>query len=134
MREHLIDVLLRFRRGVFRIKQKRRLVISDATPVLHRAAETTGESDLIQLRQRISNPEVVVVVLQNLRRCFERVATEFRFAFRCEHTNLRRADPRFDEIEFASNEDIQVTRHRRSRGKAHLFSASDFFLALHRHV
>ena len=134
MRDDFVDDLLGLRRGVFRIKQKRGLVISDSTPVFHRAAETAGQSDLVEFRQGIGHAEIIVVVLQDLRRSFERVSAQFRFAFRCDDTNLRRTDPRFDEIELASNEHIQITRHRRGRGKAHLFSASDFFLALNRHV
>ena len=134
VRDNFVDNLLGLRRGVFRIKQKRGLVISDSTPVFHRAAETAGQSDLVEFRQGIGHAEIIVVVLQDLRRRFERVSAQFRFAFRCDDTNLRRTAPRFDEIELASNEHIQITRHRRGRGKAHLFSASDFFLALNRHV
>src|SRR5207249_8734004 len=48
--------------------------------------------------------------------------------------NLRRADSRFDKIEFAADEDIQITRHRRSGGKTHLFPAIDFFFTVDRHI
>ena len=106
MRDDFVDDLLGLRRGVFRIKQKRRLVIGDPTPVFHRAAETARQRDLIQLRQRIRHAKVVIVVLKNLCRHFERIAAQFRFAFRCDHTNLRRTASRFDEIKFTGDKDI----------------------------
>ena len=89
---------------------------------------------MIQFRQRIGNAEILVVILQNLRSGFERVAAHFCFAFGCDHTNLRGTNSRFDQIELARDKNIQITRHRRSRGKANLFSAIDFLLALDWHV
>ena len=134
VREHLIDVLLCLRRGIFRIKKKCRLEIGNSAPVFHRAAKPAGKSNLIKLRQGIGRTEIIVVIFQNLRSSLERVAAHFRFAFRCDHTELRRSTSRFDEIEFACDENIEITRHRRSRGKAHFLSASHCFLALDRHV
>src|SRR5437764_3513994 len=134
VREYLVDNLFRFRRRVFRIKQKRRLVISDSAPVFHRAAETTRQSDLVEFRQWIRHAEIIVVVSKNLRCYFERVAAEFCFALRCDHTNLRGSTSRFDEIKLARDEDIQITRHRRRGGEADFFPAGYFFLALDRHV
>ena len=134
VREHFINVLLRLGRRIFRIEQKPRLVISDTAPVFHRAAETARQSDLVEFRQRIRHAEVIVVVLQNLRRCVERIATQFSFPFRRDHTNLRRPASRFDKIKFTGDEDIQITRDRRRVSEAHFFPAGDFFLALDRHV
>src|SRR5206468_1699746 len=64
----------------------------------------------------------------------ERVAAQFRLALGCYHANLRRADSRFDVIEFPCNEYIEVTGHQWSRRETHFFAAVDFFLALDRHV
>jgi hypothetical protein len=72
--------------------------------------------------------------LQDLRSGFECVATHLCFAFRHDHSELSRAASRFNEIEIACNENVQVTGHRRGRSEAHLFAASDFFLVLDRHV
>src|SRR5438034_9014642 len=132
--ENLVDILLCFRRGTFRIKQKFRFVVGNATPVFHRASEAAGHRDLIQFRQGIGHSEICVVVLQDLRSGFERVAPRLSLAFCRNHSELGRAGSRFNEIEFACNENIQVTGHRRRRGEAHLFAASDFFLALNWHV
>jgi hypothetical protein len=96
MGQHFINILLRFSRGILRIEEKHRFEIGDSTPVLHRAAEPAGQSNLIQLRQWIRHAEIIVVVLQNLGRSFERIPTKFRFAFCCNHTDLRRAGSRFD--------------------------------------
>src|SRR5207253_8154875 len=56
------------------------------------------------------------------------------FAFGRDHADLCRADSRFDVIEFACDEDIEVTGHRWRDWETHFFAAGDFFLALHRHV
>ena len=40
--KHFIDILLGLGRRVFRVKQKRGFVISNAAPVFHGAAEPTG--------------------------------------------------------------------------------------------
>ena len=60
-------ILLRRVGGFLRIEEQRRFVVGDAAPVLHRAAKTAGDRDLIELWQRIRHAEVFIVVLQNLR-------------------------------------------------------------------
>ena len=88
--EHFVNALLGFEGRILWIEQKDRLVISDPAPILHRAAESTGQCNLIELRQRVGNAEVVVVVLQDLRGRFERVAAHLPFAFRRDHADLGR--------------------------------------------
>src|SRR6266511_1007461 len=110
--------------------------MSDSTPVFHRgeAAQPAWDCDLIQFRQRINHTEVLIVILKNLRRCFECVTTHFRLALTGDYADLRRADSRFNDIELAGNENIQITRHWRSRREAHFFSAGHWFLAFYGHV
>src|SRR5436309_1678359 len=134
VRENLVDILLCFRGGTFRIKQKLRLVVGDPAPIFHGAAKAPRYGDLIQFRQRIGHAKIIVVVLQDLRSGFERVAAHLSLVFRGDHSELSRAASRFNEVEFARDENIQVTGHRRSRGKTYLFEVSDFFLALDWHV
>ena len=134
MCENLVDILLCFRRRTFRIKQKFRFVVGNTAPVFHCASEAAGHRDLIQFRQGIGHSEIFVVVLHDLRSGFERVAPHLSLAFCRNHSELGRAASRFNEIEFARNENVQVTGHRRRRSEAHLFAASDFFLALNWHV
>ncbi len=81
VRDDREDVLLRVSRGSFRIEKQDALVVGDAAPVLHRAAETAGERDQVELRQRIGHAEVIVVVMENLRRALERVAAHLGFPF-----------------------------------------------------
>ena len=49
VRDHFVNDLLCAGGGFRRIKQQRRLEIGDATPVLHRAAESAGDGDLVEL-------------------------------------------------------------------------------------
>ena len=134
VRDDFIDALPRRGGRFLGIKEQPQFVISDSAPVFHRATETARDGDLIQFRQRVGNTEIIVVVLENLRCGFECVAAHFRFTFRCDDTDLGRSTSRFDEIQFASDENIEVTRHRRSRCKAYLLSIRDLFLAFNRHV
>ena len=66
---------------LFRIKQKFGFVVGDPAPVFHCASKTAGQRDLIQFRQWIGHAEIIVVVLQDLRRGFERVAPHLCLAF-----------------------------------------------------
>ena len=70
--EHFLTV--RFGGGL-RIEQEMVLRIEDRAPVLHGAAlDLTGSGDQVELRQRKSDAEIFVVVMQNLACLIERVA------------------------------------------------------------
>src|SRR5947207_14282919 len=81
MRDDLINALARRSGRFLRVEKKRRFVVSDAAPIFHRAAEPARNGDLIQLWKRIANAKVIVVVLKDLRRAFERVSAPLGFSF-----------------------------------------------------
>ncbi len=89
---------------------------------------------MIELGQRIRNAEVVVEIFENLRRAFERVTPPLGLALCSDDANLRAGCFRFDQIQLAGDENIQVTRHRRRWCEAHFFPIVDFALAFDRHV
>ena len=128
VRNHFINALPRCGGRFLGIKEQSRFVIGNPAPVLHRATEATGNGDLIEFRQRIGNAEVIVVIFENLRSAFERVAAPFCFPLGGDNTNLRAGCCHFNEIEFARDENIQVTRHRWRCGETHFFAARpDYF-------
>ena len=134
MRDDGENIVLRVVRRFLWIKQQNRLEIGNAAPIFHGAAEAAGDRDLIELRQRIRHAEIIVVVLKNLRRALERVASPFRFPFCRNHSDLNSTALCLNGVELARDENIQVTRHRRCRAKSHFFSLVDLRLALDRHV
>src|SRR5205085_5157996 len=104
VRDHFVNALSRKRGRLLRIEEERRFEIGDAAPVLHRAAETAGNCDLIEFRQWIANTKVIVVVIKNLRGAFEGVSTPFGFSFSGDHADLGSGGFLFDEIELAGDE------------------------------
>ena len=134
VRDHFVNALLRRGRGFFGIEKQCRFVVSNPAPVFHRAAETAGNGDLIELGQRIRKVEVVVEISQNLRRAFERVTPPVGLTFCRDDANLSTGCFRFDQIQLAGDENIQVTRHRWRWCEAHFFSIIDLALAFDRHV
>ena len=73
------NTFLRLFRRFRRIEQKNALEIRNAAPVFHRAAETTGHGDQIKLRERVFYSEILVVIVQDLFRTFQRVTARPRF-------------------------------------------------------
>ncbi len=134
VRDHFVNALPRRGGRFLGIEKQRRFVVSNASPVFHRAAESAGNGDLIELGQRIRNAEVVVVIFENLRRAFERVTPPLGLAFCGDDANMRAGRLRFDQIQLAGDENIQVTRHRRRWCEAHFFSVVDLCFGLDRHV
>src|SRR6266480_7010733 len=121
MRDDLINALARRSGRFLRVEKKRRFVVSDAAPIFHRATETARNGDLIELRERIANAKVIVVVLEDLRGSLERISAPFGFSLSRNHADLRSGGFRFDKIKLARDEHVQVTRHRWRRLKPHFF-------------
>ncbi len=89
---------------------------------------------MIKLGQRIGHAKIIVVVLENFRRAFQRVTSPFRFTLCRDHSNLDASHLRFDQVQFTSHENVQITRHRRSHRETHFLSPFNFSLLLNRHV
>ena len=134
VRDHFVNALARGGGRFLWIEKQRRFVVSDAAPILHRAAKAARNRDLIELRKRITNAEVIVVVLKNLRRAFERVSAPFRFSFRRNDSDLRAGNFGFDRLELAGDEHVQVTGHRRSRLEANFLADFDLMFEFDGHV
>ena len=134
VRDHLINALLGGCGRFLRVEQKGRLEVSNATPIFHRAAKTTGDRDLIEFGQGILDAKIIVIVLQNLGGALERVSAPFGFSLRGNHPNLCSRHLRLNRIQFAGNENVQVTRHRRRRLKTHFLAGTTLVLGLDWHV
>ena len=66
VRDHFVDALLRLGGRFLGIEQEARFVVGDSAPVLHRPAETARDRDVIQLRERVGDAEVVIKILEDL--------------------------------------------------------------------
>ena len=66
--DDFVNTLLRRDRRILRVEQQRCFVVGNSTPILHGAAKSTRDRELIELGQRIWNPEILIVIAQNLRR------------------------------------------------------------------
>ena len=103
------DILLISGRGFFRIEKEPRFIISNAAPIFHCAAESARNCDEIELRKRIGNPEVVVVVLENFRLALKRVTPGLCFPFRCDDAESHAIAFHLNRIELARDKDHEVT-------------------------
>ena len=80
MGEDAEDAALRRIAIAARIEQQAALEKGDAAPVLHRAAESAGHRDQVELGQRIGDAEIVIVVAQQVDGVVEREAALRRLA------------------------------------------------------
>jgi len=63
VRDHFINSLPRCDGRSLWVEQESRFEISNAAPVLHCTPEPAGNGDLIQLRQRVMDAEIVIVII-----------------------------------------------------------------------
>ena len=63
VRDHFINPLPRHGGRFLRVEQESRFEISDAAPIFHRITECARNGDLIQLRQRVMDAEIVIVIV-----------------------------------------------------------------------
>src|SRR6266478_3957525 len=74
----------------------------------HCASKSTRDRELIELGQRIWNPEILIVIAQNLRRAFQGITAALRFAYRGDDAQLDPFGLGFDRVKLTSAKDIQV--------------------------
>ena len=138
VRDDRENILLRFGGGILRIEKQDRLVIGDAAPVLHRAAETARDRDQVELGQRIRNAEILIEVVQDLRLALERITTHLRFPFGREDAQLYTVLFALNGIQLAGDQDDEITRHRGRKSEVHFFAtgvtAPGYNFLLYRHV
>ncbi|MCP1913528.1 hypothetical protein J2R96_006008 [Bradyrhizobium elkanii] len=92
-------------------------------------------SDQVQLRQRIFDAEIVVVIGEQLHRAVEREPALPALALRRHHADRDAAGIRCDALELANREHEQIARHLRRRRERNLFEiAGDRLFAGHGHV
>src|SRR5208337_1452945 len=99
------------------IDEQRRLAVNDGAPVLHGAGLEIGHGNLVELRQRVLNAVVVVVVVENR---LGRVQREARQVFLARNS----ADIQLDAVHLvggtlpiANRQRNQVAGHLRRSGK-----------------
>ena len=132
--DDFINTLLRRDRRILRVEQQCHFIVSDSTPIFHCTSKSTRDRELVELGQRIWNPEILIVIAQNLRRTFQGITAALRFAFRGDDAQLDPFGFGFDRVKLTSAKDIQVARHGRRRLETHFASTADFPLVRNRHV
>ena len=113
VRDHFQYPLLRLRGRVLRVIQQRGLPVGDRTPVLHRARSEVRHRDVIHLRQRIRDAEVVVHVAERGDAVLQREAAQLLLTARRPDAHERAVGGvPLNACHVAHDEREQVGRHR----------------------